>query len=516
MSDGPQDLKDLRAATVRGLRWVMIARPIVEVSLIGSMVALAHLIPVVEFGHFAAALLITGFGAASVSALTTALVQRPELKPDHLQAATAIALASGAVLVGLMLLAAELIVVPIFGDATADIVRLSAPGALIAAAGAVPFAQLQRRLDFRRLSIIDVAGSGLRGLGAVVLALMGLDGPALVLGVLAGTAAQTALAWLWAPPPFPRMRWRATKELLHNGVPNWLAAVSWIGFANCDYAIVGARLGPLQSGLYFRAYTLSVEYQKKVSNVMTTVGLPVLARARSGEDMGALRGQMVSVLTVLLFPCLALLAILAPVAVPWVFGPEWEPAVGPTRVLAIGGAATIVIDAVGATLMASGRSRAVLGFGWAHFVIYAIAVFFTAPLGLTAVAGAAAGVHTAFVFVAYGLMHRSAGPRVFARVWEDVGPAVSACAALVAVSLPASLALSAVGAPAPLNVAVTTLAAACPYLIVLRTWFPPAWRTLATFASRLAPSRLRGRRPPPPPPPSPEATPEAMPEVVHA
>ncbi len=505
MSDGPQDLKDLRAATVRGLRWVMIARPIVELTLIGSMVALAHLIPPIEFGHFAAASLISGFGAASVSALTTALVQRPELRHDHLQAATAIALASGAVLVGLILLAAELLVVPIFGDATADIVRLSAPGALIAAAGAVPFAQLQRRLDFRRLSIIDVAGSGLRGLGAVALALLvGLDGPALVLGVLAATAAQTALAWLWAPPPFPRVRLQATKELLHHGFPNWLAAVSWIGFANCDYAIVGARLGVLQSGLYFRAYTLSVEYQKKVSNVMATVGLPVLARTRSGEDMGALRGQMVSVLTVLLFPCLALLAILAPVVVPWVFGPEWEPAVGPTQVLAIGGAATIVIDAVGTTLMASGRSRAVLGFGWAHFVTYAIAVWFTAPLGLTAVAGAAAGVHTAFVFVAYGLMHQTAGPRVLARVWDDVGPAVSACAALVAVSLPASLALSGLGAPALLNVAVVTLAGGCAYLAVLRTWFPSAWRTLATFASRLAPSRLRGRRAAP------------APEVVHA
>ncbi len=494
MSDGPQDLKDLRAATVRGLRWVMIARPIVEVTLLGSMVALAHLIPPVEFGYFAAASLISGFGAASVSALTTALVQRPELKHAHLQAATAIALASGVVLVGLILLAAELLVVPIFGERTADIVRLAAPGALIAAAGAVPFAQLQRRLDFRRLSIIDVAGSGLRGLGAVGLALMGLDSPALVLGVVAATTAQTGLAWLWAPPPAPRIRWQPTKELLHNGVPNWLAAVSWIGFANCDYAIVGARLGALQSGLYFRAYTLSVEYQKKVSGVMATVGLPILARARNGEDMGALRGQMVSLLTVLLFPCLALLAILAPVAVPWVFGPEWEPAVGPTQVLAIGGAATIVIDAVGTTLMAGGRSRAVLGFGWAHFVIYATAVFFTAPLGLTAVAGAAAAVHTGFVFVAYGILHRSAGTRVLAHVWADVGPAVSACGALVAVSLPASSAMSATGASAPLTLAVVTLAAAGVYLAVLRTWFPAPWGTLMTFASRLAPSRLRPRR----------------------
>src|SRR4051794_22306026 len=346
-SDGPRDLKDLRNATVRGLRWVVFARPLVEMMLVGSMVALARLIPPAEFGRFATASLISGFGAASVSAITTALVQRPELERQHLQAAGALALASGAVLGVLTLLAASVIVDPIFGHSTAAIVRLSAPGPLIAAAGAVPFAVLQRRLEFRRLSVNDVIGSAFRSGGSIALALIGLGGGALVLGLLAGTAAQTVLAWLWAPPPMPRPRWRPTRELLHYGTPNWLAAVSWIGFANCDYALVGARLGAVQSGLYFRAYTLAVDYQKKVSNVASTLGLPVLARTRNSEDMDALRAQMVSLLTVLLFPSLALLAIVAPVAVPFIFGEEWRPAVVPTQVLALGGAATLVIDAVG-------------------------------------------------------------------------------------------------------------------------------------------------------------------------
>lgn len=491
MTDGPQDLRELRDATLRGLRWVMVARPLVECMLLGSMVALARLIPPAEFGHFATSSLISGFGAASVSAITTALVQRPQLEREHLQAANALALACGAVLLGLTLLAATVVVVPIFGEGTADVVRLSAPGALIAAAGAVPFATLQRRLAFRRLSVIDVAGSGVRAFGSVALALAGLDGAALVLGVLAGTAAQSALAWLWAPPPLPRPDRRATRDLLHYGTPNWLAAVSWIGFANCDYAIIGARLGAVPAGLYFRSYTLAVEYQKKASHVMATVGLPVLARTRTGQDMDALRGQMVGLLTVLLFPCLTLLAVVAPVAVPWVFGPEWRAAVAPTQVLAVGGAATMVIDAVGTTLMAAGRSRAVLGFGWAHFASYAAAAFFTAPLGLTAVAGAAAAVHTAFVFVAYRLMQRDKRARVFTRIWKDVAPAVSCCAALLAASLPTAAAMSALGAPPLLHLTVVTLAGACAYAAVLRTCFAPTWRTVVSFVRRLLPRRTR-------------------------
>ena len=36
-------------------------------------------------------------------------------------------------------------------------------------------------------------------------------------------------------------------------------SISWVGFSNVDYAIIGARLGALRTGLYFRAYTLAVE-----------------------------------------------------------------------------------------------------------------------------------------------------------------------------------------------------------------------------------------------------------------
>jgi PST family polysaccharide transporter len=497
MTDGPKDLKDLRSATVRGLRWVVVARPLVEIMLVGSMVVLARLIPPAQFGHFATASLISGFGAASVNAITTALVQRPELARAHLQAANALALASGVVLGLLTLVAASVIVDPIFGPGTAAVVRLTAPGPLIAAAGAVPFAVLQRRLEFRLLSVNDVVGSGFRSFGSVALALAGMDGGALVLGVLAGTAAQTAMAWRWAPPPFPRPRWRPTRELLHNGMPNWLAAVSWIGFANCDYAIVGARLGAVQSGLYFRAYNLAVEYQKKVSNVASTLGLPVLARTRNSEEMGELRAQMVSLLTVLLFPCLVLLAVLAPVAVPFVFGERWSGAVGPTQLLAIGGAATIIMDAVGTTLMAAGRSRAVLGFGWAHFAAYATAVFFTAPFGLTAVAGAAAAVHSAFVVVAYALMLRSRRVGVLGRVWADIAPAACACAALAAASVPVSLALSAADAPPLVHLVAVTLVAAGSYLLALRSWFPPSWQTIVSLLRHLLPQRiLRPRRAP--------------------
>ena len=142
-------------------------------------------------------------------------------------------------------------------------------------------------MAFRRLSEIEVLSTLARVAVCIGLALIGLSGEALVLGVLAGALAATVIAWISAPPPLPRLQRAAARELLGYGVPVSLASISWIGFSNVDYAIIGARLGALQTGFYFRAYTLAVEYQSKVAVVMTQVGFPVLARTRSAAELSS-------------------------------------------------------------------------------------------------------------------------------------------------------------------------------------------------------------------------------------
>ena len=140
-----------------------------------------------------------------------------------------------------------------------------------------------------------------------------------------------------------------------SGFPASLASISWVGFRNCDYAIIGARLGALQAGYYFRAYTLAIEYQKKISTVMAMLAFPLFSRTSDLKEMAHVRTQMIRTVTIVVFPLLVGLTILAPTIVPWVFGPAWEPAVVPTQILVVGGAATLVSDSVGAALLARGE-----------------------------------------------------------------------------------------------------------------------------------------------------------------
>jgi len=202
----------------------------------------------------------------------------------------------------------------------------------------------------------------------------------------------------------------------------------------------------------------------------------------------------VRLLTVVLFPLLVMLTISAPVAVPFLFGHRWIPAVGPVQILAVGGASTLVINAVGTVLMATGRPRALLGYGTAHFLVYGLTVLVVVHLGITAVAIDAAVVHTSFLIVAYVLMLHGSSERPLRRLWDDIAPATVSCVGLTAVALPVSLALTAAQLPAVLWLAALGLVAAPTYLMTLRTCFPATWRSQSGALERILPGhrRLRG------------------------
>jgi PST family polysaccharide transporter len=486
-------VNELHEAAAHGLRWSAIARPTIEIVQLASIILLARLIVPAEFGRFAIALIAQQVAYLIVSGgLTAALVQRKAIGRRHLETGMSLALISGLALAVLTLLVATFVVTPVFGARTGFFVQLMSPLCLVSALNAVPMSTLARGMAFRRISEIEMLNTFIRVAVCIALALIGLEGEALVLGLVAGSSIAAATAWISAPPPMPRLHREPARDLLDYSIPTSMAAVSWVAFNNVDYAIIGSRLGALQTGFYFRAYTLAVEYQSKIAVVMTQVGFPVLSRTRNSADLTHLSRHMVRLLTTVLFPVLVLLAIAAPVAVPFLFGPRWDPAVTPVQILALGGAATLVINAVGAVLMATGRARALLGYGTAHFLAYGVTAFFVVPLGITALAVDAAIVHTLFLIVAYALMLSGSEEHALVRLWDDISPAAVSCLGLAVVAVPASLALTAAQAPAVLWLAALGLIALPSYLLTLRVCFQATWRSQRAIVERVLPlHRLR-------------------------
>lgn len=474
---------------MEGLRWAMISRPISEALSFLSAAILARLIAPAEFGRYTVALVVLALANVPTQAVSYTLVQRDRLEPDHLKTGLTLTVILGFVICGLTFAGSYVIVEPVFGGRTALLVQLMIPACFLNSVNTVPLAMLSRRLQFRRLSLIDLTITFTTAIAGIVMAVAGLNAAAMVLATSAGTAAGIVLLCVWAPPPIPNFRVPAARELLGLGIPAASGALSQVCFWNCDYLIVSARLGALQAGYYFRAYTLSVQYQNKVTQLLSSIGFPVLSRASSAHEIEEGRRRMVHAVTLPLFPLLAILAIIAPRFVPWFYGPAWRPAVPVVQILTIGGAAMCVASALSVAMMASGRPRAIMHWGWGHFVIYACSVFALTRLGLGAVAIGAAVVHTGFLLMYYLLLVCGSVKQAAIRLGRDLLPALVSCIGLAALALPASLIVSRLQLPTLPSLVAISVAGAIGYIITLRVCFLHVVADLVPLARRVLPAR---------------------------
>ena len=478
-----------QAAISNGLRWNMIGRPVIETANLLGVAVLARLVAPAEFGRYAIALIVLLLSSVPTQALHYTIVQRDSIGRDHLRTGQTLTILIGLAVCAFCLAASYTVVPSLFDARTALLVRLMIPACFLNSINTVQYATITRRLEFRRLSLLDMTITLVGMAVSISLAVMGLEGEAMVLGVLAGTIAGLILICCWVLPPVPSFRLRTARELLRTGSPAAVGAASLVGFQNCDYVIVGARLGPLQAGYYFRAYTLGVVYQTKVSQVLKSLGFPVLSRVTNEAEVDRLRQRMVHIITLILFPLLTALAIVAPRFVTWLYGPAWHATVVPVQILTLGGAAMLVADAITVAMLGTGRARAVMWWGWGHFLVYGTAVFVIARLGLTAIAIAAVVVHMTFLIISYLLLRRGSLRQAFKTLVNDVLPAAACSVALAAVALPVSVFASRVGIPMVPYLLIVALAGSGGYFFSMRLWFPSEFRHLGRLAGRLLPGR---------------------------
>jgi lipopolysaccharide exporter len=477
-----------RSAMINGLRWAMVGRPAVEAANLLQVAVLARLVAPAEFGRYAIALIVYLLANVPTQTVQYSIVQRTRIDPDHLKTGVTLTVLGGLAICALCFVASYTVVPVLFGARTAMLVRLMIPACFINSVNTVQIAMMTRRLEFRRLSLLDFTFTLVAAVTSIPMAAAGLNGEALVLGVLAGSIAGCILTCCWILPPVPNFCRRAARDLLHFGIAASSGAASTVCFQNCDYVIIGARLGALQAGYYFRAYSLSVVYQTKLSQVMSSIGYPVLARSTSEDEIDALRQRMVHTVTLVVFPLLTALAIVAPKFVTWFYGPAWHATVVPVQILAIGGAAMLVAEALVVAMLATGRARAVMKWGWAHFLAYAAIVFAVAPFGLVAIAVAAAVVHTAFLMISYLQLVRGSPRRAFATLAKDVVPAAASSVGLATVAIPVSIFASKLSTPTVLYLLIIAVAGGAGYFLSLRLWFPNQLRLLGHLAGRLLPA----------------------------
>jgi lipopolysaccharide exporter len=478
------------------MRWLAMRSVVGQILALGAAVVLARLVTPAQFGHAAVALLFTLVAVVlTFEGFAGALVQQAEVNERHRQVAVLMNLAAGTVLGAAVLLMVPFVWRPIFGSQTAALIALASPSFLIASVGTVSRAMLLRRLDFRQVTKIDLLGALGGNVTAVVMAVFHLGAVAIVGGSMAGIALGSVLMLLAVPEPWPRWHRQEARDVIGYGGPSALAGLVSQMFSNVDYWILAARLTAYQTGIYYRAFNVGVVYQSKISNVMMEMAFPVYSRLESRDEMRRLHERAARIHAVAIFPLLALLAVLAPIAIPFVFGSQWRPAVKPTEIMAVAGMFAAILVGYSQVMQAVGRTRALMRFNVIMLLTYAGTIFLASTHGLVVVAIAVAAFYAAVLAAAYQFLLKPSIGLSISRLIPELGPAVIGCAALVAVCDPLRVIL-APQLPAPVTLSLIGVIGLVIYGSVLRVLFRQAWRDFADLVVRVVPriSRVMGPR----------------------
>jgi O-antigen/teichoic acid export membrane protein len=384
----------------------------------GFGVVLARMLPPEDFGLAALALVVVGFVATLAElGLTAAVIYLRPLSTRHIRVSFTLSLVLAAALGGAMFLLAPFLAGFFDHPMLPAIFRAEASLFVLTAMGTTARALLHRRLDFRRLFLVEVGGYiGGYAVVAVPLAALGFGVWSLVIGILTQAALTSGLALVLSPHPLtPLLVARESQQLLsYGGVTTLNGAVGYWSRA-ADSLVVGRMLGTVELGLYNRAFNVITVPLSYLGTALTGVLFPVMAEVRS--DLRRLRNAYllsVQVTAMIAAPLCGWVLVAAPHIIRGLYGPGWEGAIAPLRVLAAGGMFRSVYHVAAALTHASANVMAEVR----RQVVFAALVALGGLVGASwGIAGVAAGVLAAMIFMYLAMAHLSL--RIVDGAWRE-------------------------------------------------------------------------------------------------
>jgi O-antigen/teichoic acid export membrane protein len=358
-----------------------------------GLVVLTRILEPDDFGVVGIAGLWLGMLNAFVGAgFGPAIVQRREIDRADLSSLATITVLLGALVTVVAALVAaplcQLLGVP---EAT-PYARVSSIAFVLAGFGIVPGALLQRRLAFDRLAARDVAAAVVSVGAGVGAALAGAGAWALVLQPLVLAAVSSALVW-WSERSRVGLalpRWSVVQSHATYSRDVTLFQVVKAVLQTSYRGVIGSVAGTYALGLYMLAYKLTVETTAVARAGLGGFLFPYLAQRQDDPDQ--LRPAYVRAtrdLLGLLSVGLAAVVVLAPPAVPVVFGDGWERAAHVVPLLAVVALADCVFGTSGELMKATGHTRGLLLWSLAYAVTQVVGLVTGALVG--GFEGAAAG-----------------------------------------------------------------------------------------------------------------------------
>ena len=373
----------------------------------GTMVVLSRLLLPAEFGLFVLGLSIAGAVTYIRSfGVDAALIQRQDTF-DRRVSSTAFAILS---ISGVLLFAAFYLVAPLIAGIFPEpsllpVIRTLGLSIIIGTVSKVPLAQIEKRLEFRKVAVAEICGRLGFTAVAIALAFAGFGVWSLVTAYLTRQAITATAIWRssgWQPLlSFDRS---IAKELV--GFGKFIVGSSMLRYlqSNLDKMILGRILGAGAVGLYGLAFNIANLANSQVVQPLRAVMFPTFSQLQ--DDRKALKRaflKSVKYIVILAAPLSVGLVFLAPEFVTIVYTERWIGAAKPMQILACYGLIRSISDAAIPLFRAIGLPQTDFGLMLMHVVL--IAALMAPAVTLLGTEGAAVAMLLSGVIVS-GVMIR--------------------------------------------------------------------------------------------------------------
>ena len=443
------------------------------------MLVLVRLLSPSDYGRMALAQTILAF--VSVLSFKTFAPHAMQLRDpndvDWQSHFTAASLINAAAFLLLLLVAGCFTLITKYAGAALPL-ALVAPVLLLEVPATLRLTMVQVHHDWARLRLLNMVGSALASLIAVVIAVLGGGVWALAASVVFNVApAALDLIFFTKWRPTWRLDWKRYRETLRFGLTRAGSAGILSGRQAVEQAMVAGAYNFSTLGLFSRSMGLATLAGGRIGGLVSLALYPVITRADCGsERFRRLAGLMLRGVSWTTIPASVLLAFCAPEIAATLYGRRWAGVVPLLPFAAAQAALGGICWAAYTLLLANNKIRSCLSVDVTSATVGAALVFMLVPLGPRVYLTGLAAMYL-LILGMITLMLRKSGGISLKHVGASLFPPLVSCAAASAVLVGARGALLTLGF-LPLRLAVEGILFTSIFALALRAIFPSHVREL--------------------------------------
>lgn len=358
----------IREKVTRSLFWTSINQVLSTVIGFCTTIVLVRLLDPKDFGLMGMAAMFGGLISMFADlGFNAAIIQRKNISQKHLSSSFWSGIGISIVLCLLTIGAAPIMAAFFKNSTIKPMMIILSFGFIIGSFKMVQSALLTKELEFKKIAIITVSSIIVNSFTVITLALLGFEVWSLVWGSIVSGIWAVIITWVikkWRPSFL--FNYSSFKELFGFGA-NVIGSRFFLYInTNMPNLIIGKILGASPLGYYSLSYDLVTSPLRKVQSIISRITFPTFSQIQDDDE----RLRMYYLITVqyislITFPSLVGLMVVAPEFVRVVFGVKWSPAIFPLQSLCIFGMLRSIVTMVGSIILAKGRPD--IEFKWSIF-----------------------------------------------------------------------------------------------------------------------------------------------------